>query len=163
MIFAMTGTMYLDFARLVHALDENAIATGERTIIQTGLGKTLPSHCEHFDFRPPAAIKAVASEARVVVAHGGLGCVLDALEAHKPLIIVPRLKHYNEHLNDHQLDLCGALERRKWGRVIHDIAGLRAALADPPAVPSDFHPDRDVLASSVREAVAAVAAGVPIP
>lgn len=163
MIFAMTGTMYLDFARLVRALDENAQKTGERTIIQTGLGKVLPGQCEHFDFKPPEELGPILAEARVVATHGGMGCVLDVLEAKRPLIVVPRLKHLGEHLNDHQLDLAGGIERRKWGRVIRNIADLPAALADPPPVPADFHPDRRQLASSVREVVDFVAAGLPIP
>ena len=94
MIYVTVGTMFLDFPRLILKMDEIAQDTGERVIVQIGLGPTLPKHCEHFGFRPHEEVLAIQREARVIVCHAGIGSVLDALEARRPFIVVPRLAKY---------------------------------------------------------------------
>ena len=153
MIYVTVGTLFLDFTRLIEKMDQIAEATGERILVQTGLGTTLPKHCEHFDFRPREEVIALQREARLVVSHAGIGCVLDALEARRPLIVVPRLKRFREHLTDHQLDLAEAVERRGWGRMITDIDELPAACASPPDPPAAYRPAKDRLTAAIRETI----------
>jgi beta-1,4-N-acetylglucosaminyltransferase len=149
-IYVTLGTMYLDFPRLIRKMDEIAARTGERIIIQTGLAKTLPDHCEHFTFRPREDVLEIQRGARLVVAHAGIGAVMDALKAGKPLIVVPRLKKFREHNTDHQLDLAEAVQQRGWGRVIFDINELDAACANPPPPHLGYKPDRDRLIATLR-------------
>lgn len=158
MIYATVGTMFLDFPRLIHALDAVARDTGRRVLVQIGLGTTVPEHCEYFDFKPRAEVLALQREAEVVVAHGGIGCVLDALEARRPLVIVPRRKAFHEHLTDHQLEVAEAVQRRGWGRMVLDIAELADACAHPPATPPSYRPAKHRLVAAVREAVERAAA-----
>lgn len=158
MIYVTLGTMYLDFPRLVRKMDDIAARTGERIIIQTGLGKTLPRHCEHFAFRPREDVLKIQREARLIVAHAGIGTVIDALKLGKPLIVVPRLKKFHEHNTDHQLDLAEAVQKRGWGRVVLDINELDAACADPPTPRLDYKPDRDRLITAVRAMIHGFAA-----
>ena len=47
MIYVTVGTMFLDFPRLIRKMDAIAEQTGERTIIQIGMGASTPEHCEH--------------------------------------------------------------------------------------------------------------------
>ena len=150
MIYVTVGTMYLDFARLIHEMDAIAEATQEQVIVQTGMGTTLPKHCEHFDFKPREEVLAIQREARVIVTHAGIGSVIDALQAQRPAIFVPRLKRYGEHNNDHQVDIASAMERRGWGRMILDMDELAGACAHPPAVHMDYRPDRERLISTIR-------------
>ena len=91
MIYVTLGTMFLDFPRLIRKLDQIAQATGERTIIQIGLGRTYPKHCAYFDFKPRHEIMQLQRDARLIVCHAGIGSVLDALEARRPFIVVPAL------------------------------------------------------------------------
>lgn len=153
MIYVTVGTMFLDFPRLIRKMDAIAEATGEHIIVQTGLCTTFPEHCEHFDFRSHDEVMALQREARVVVCHAGIGTVLDALAARRPLIVVPRLKKHNEHLTDHQLDLAEAVQRRGWGRMILNIADLPAACAKPLPFPKDYTPARHRLVDAIRETV----------
>ena len=153
MIYATVGTMYLDFPRLIHAMDAIARDTGERVVIQVGMGGTLPAHCEHFDFKPREEVQALQAEARVIVCHGGIGAVADALQAARPLLVVPRLKRHGEHNNDHQLDLARAVERRGWGKAVLDIADLPALCADPPPAKTGYRPDSERLFKFVRNAI----------
>ena len=158
MIYVTVGTMFLDFPRLIRKMDEIACDTGERVVIQTGMGKTIPEHSEWFDFKPREEVLAIQREARVIVCHAGIGSVLDALQARCPLLVVPRRRKFNEHMTDHQLDVAEAVERRGWGRMILDVADLSEACAHPPALPVSYAPARDQLVAAVRSVVERVAA-----
>lgn len=160
MIYVTLGTLFLDFERLIRKMNHIAEKTGERVILQRGMATTIPQHCEHFDFKPHAEVLAIQREARVVVTHAGIGCILDALETRRPLIAVPRLKRFNEHMTDHQLDVAEAVQRRGWGRMILDVEELDAACADPPKVPESYEPAKHRLVAAVREMVERAAAEV---
>lgn len=153
MIYTTVGTMFLDFPRLVRAMDEIARDTGEQVIVQTGMGTTLPQHCEHFDFKPREAVLELQRSARVVVCHAGIGCVSDALRMGRPLIVVPRLKRFDEHMNDHQCDLAHAVETRGWGRAIYDIAELAPACESPPPAYEGYSPASAPLIAELRSAI----------
>ena len=153
MIYVTIGTMQLEFPRLIRKVDEIADATSEKIFVQTGLDKHLPAHCEHFDFKPREEVEAIQREARVIVAHAGIGSVIDALKAGRPLVVVPRLKRFREHNNDHQLDLARAIERRGWGRVVTEIGELGDACANPPPAHENYAPAKDELIRAVRSAI----------
>ena len=157
MIYVTLGTMFLGFDRLVRKMDGIAQATGERVVVQLGLCKATPAHCEHFDFKPHAAIMALHSEARVVVAHAGIGATLDALHAGKPFIVVPRLKEHGEHMNNHQVEIAQAVAKRGWGRMVLDLEELPEACAHPPQPPAAYRPAREPLIAAVRNMVDRVA------
>lgn len=158
MIYVTVGTMFLDFPRLIHAMDAIARDTGERVVVQTGMGKTLPAYCEHFDFKPREEVLDIQRGARVVVCHAGIGCVSDALRMGRPLIVVPRLKKFGEHMNDHQLDLARAVQSRGWGRVILDVAELAQACADPPPPVETYVPANAPLIADLKAFVDQLAA-----
>jgi len=150
--------MFLDFPRLILRVDEIARASGERTIVQTGMGGTLPQYCEHFAFKPREEVLALQREARVIVCHAGIGSVIDALQSKKPLVVVPRLMQFNEHTTEHQVDLARAVERRGWGRMILDVSELDEAIAHPPQAYESYRPARERLVASVRAFVLETAA-----
>lgn len=159
MIYVTLGTMFLDFGRLVKKMDEVAEKTGEQVIMQTGLCDVLPRHCERFDFKGHEEVLELQRNARVIVCHAGIGAVMDALAAGRPLVVVPRRKCFGEHLNDHQLELARAVEARGWGRMIMEIEQLEDACAHPPAAPKGYTPAREPLIAAVRRMVDQVAAG----
>lgn len=158
MIYATVGTLFLDFPRLIRELDRIAEETGEEVVVQTGLCTTLPKHCSHFDFKGRDAVLHIQRRARVIVSHAGIGSVIDALQARRPLIVVPRLKRFREHLTDHQLEIASAVERRGWGRMVCRIEDLASACANPPLAPESYAPAKHRLIAAVREAIAVVAA-----
>ncbi|MBI2423145.1 MAG: beta-1,4-galactosyltransferase [Candidatus Hydrogenedentes bacterium] len=157
MIYVTLGTMFLDFTRLVEKMDQIAAATGEEVMMQIGLSRKTPRHCRSFDFKPREAVLEIQRNARVIVAHGGIGAALDALEVRRPLVMVPRLKRFGEHMNDHQIEVAEAMERRGWGRMILNIDELDEACASPPSVPGTYEPAKAPLIAAVRAMVTRVA------
>lgn len=157
MIFVTLGTMFMDFPRLIDKMDHIAHESGEEVILQLGLYTCQPKHCTTFDFKPHAELLDLQRDARVIVAHAGIGATRDALALAKPLILVPRRKHFGEHMNDHQLEIADAVARRGWGAVVHDIDEIDALLANPPAPVANYTPDKARLITTLRTSVEALA------
>jgi UDP-N-acetylglucosamine transferase subunit ALG13 len=49
-------------------------------------------------------------QATAIISHAGVGTICAALKHDKPLLAVPRLSKYGEHVNDHQLGLAKKFE-----------------------------------------------------
>ena len=43
------------------------------------------------------------STADYIISHAGIGSIVMALEHGKPLLVMPRMKRFKEHVNDHQM------------------------------------------------------------
>ena len=117
------------FDRLVKAVDDLA---GKNIIqdvlIQTGFSTYEPKYCEWRKAINFEEFEKTMDEADIIITHGGAGCIAGALERNKPTIVVPRLKKYNEHNNDHQLELAGALEKAGRVMVVHEMEELANAI-----------------------------------
>ena len=100
MIFVTVGTQ-LPFERLIQAMDRHAASLVEPVVAQTA------EHCRCNNlfvepFMSAERYAKVIEEARLVVAHAGIGTVLAARDAGVPVILVPRRAELGEHRNDHQ-------------------------------------------------------------
>jgi UDP-N-acetylglucosamine transferase subunit ALG13 len=121
----VTGIHEHGFDRLVEAVDrlvEDGVI--DDVFIQTGFSEYQPKNCPWSKTVDYEEFEKRIDEADIIISHGGAGCIAGALERNKPTIVVPRLKKYNEHNNDHQLELTSALE--KSGRIlaVYDIKNL---------------------------------------
>ena len=102
MIFATVGGQ-MPFERLIRLVDEWAGREGRDDVVaQVGLGLT-PRNLDCVRMLAPPEFRATMREARVVVAHAGMGTILTALELGKPLLVLPRLARLGETRNDHQV------------------------------------------------------------
>jgi beta-1,4-N-acetylglucosaminyltransferase len=128
LIFVTVGGMHA-FDRLVIAVDDIAGGLDEQVVMQVGSTDYVPANCEHFRFLTADEMQKLYARARVVICHAGIGSILTALQYNKPLILVPRLKKYGEHIDDHQLEIAGEMERRGM-TVVYDISNLRIAMLD---------------------------------
>ncbi len=122
MIFVTVGNHFRGFDRLVRKMDEIAPHLPEKVVIQRGYSKYHPKNVEHFDFVPFGAALEYIRKSRLVVSHAGIGTIIVCKEYGIPILILPRRKDYREHLNDHQLEIAEALEKREDKRlyVIYD-------------------------------------------
>lgn len=102
MILVTVGTQ-LSFDRLVSALDAWAATQAEEVVAQVGPSALVFRHLQAKPFMRPDEMEARFAEARLVVAHAGMGSILSALKHRKPIIIVPRKASLGEHRNEHQL------------------------------------------------------------
>jgi len=125
LIFVTVGNHNQGFGRLIKKMDEIAGTINEKVIMQVGYTTYKPVNAEYFSFVGSfEEILRLNREAQVVVSHAGAGSIITALKEKTPVIVVPRLKKYNEHMNDHQLEIAKAMSKNKNVTVIYDVEAL---------------------------------------
>jgi len=129
MIFVTIGTDKHDFSRLIKKIDQLAPKLKQKTIIQLGRTNYEPKNCVYFRFCSVTKFKDLIKKADKVICHGGEGSIINALKYGKKPIVVPRRKKYNEHINDHQLELTKKLEEENKILAVYDIQKLEEAIS----------------------------------
>lgn len=127
MIFITIGTQ-IPFDRLIEILDRIAPDLDEEIYAQVLKGKYKPKHIKTLDFIEPDEFEKVFLQARLVVAHAGMGTILSSLRKSKPLIIFPRIASLGEHRNDHQSATARMIKEKNYAYVAMDERELRELL-----------------------------------
>lgn len=107
MIFVILGTQDKEFGRMLKEID-SLIKDGiidEKVVVQAGSTVYHSDTMEILDYIPMKEFTKYIKEADFVIAHGGVGSILDALKYNKKVIAIPRLEKYNEHENNHQIQI----------------------------------------------------------
>ena len=127
MIFATIGTQ-IPFDRLIEILDRIAPELDEEIYAQVLRGKYKPKHIKLIDFIEPDEYEKVFDQARLIIAHAGMGTILSALRKSKPLIIFPRIAALGEHRNEHQSATARMIKEKNYAYVATDEKELRELL-----------------------------------
>lgn len=145
MIFIMVGTHFQGFDRLVEKADELAGRIQEEIVIQLGHTRYEPKNARYFRFiERDEDIKELMKKARIVICQGAMS-VIDALEMGTPVVAVPRLQRYGEHMNDHQLIFSRKIEETGYIRVVEDIEDLASALLFKPVKQLHVERNREII------------------
>jgi beta-1,4-N-acetylglucosaminyltransferase len=110
-IFVITGSTY-PFDRLIKEIDKINKNKKYRILAQIGKSKYIPENIEFNDFLEYEDIIFRIKQSDIVITHAGVGTILDVLTQNKKLILFPRLKKYDEAIDDHQLEICKAFEEK---------------------------------------------------
>ena len=130
------------FERLVKEMDRIAGKIDEEVIMQIGGTKYAPHNTKHFSFATEGELKILCRKARIVVTHGGVGTVLDALQERSTVVVVPRLKKYGEVIDDHQLVFVQELEKQDKISAVYDVERLEEVLSKANLKPTDLAKDK---------------------
>ena len=134
MIFVTVGTQ-LAFDRLIGVMDQWAGANpSTKVFAQVGPTKRVIHHMAFQDFVSPAKANELFIEAKLIVAHAGMGSILTALKYRKPILIVPRKAGLGEHRNDHQLATAKWLADRPGINVAWDENDVIGFLDNPAGI-----------------------------
>ena len=129
MIFATVGSTQIPFARFIRALET---LPGEPLFVQHG-PVTPPSGAgravAYMQF--PEVVESM-EEADTVVCHAGAGSILCALRAGHTPVVVPRLKQFQETVDDHQVEFSRALAAEGKVIAVEDLDLLGAAVENAP-------------------------------
>ena len=123
MIFVTVGSMF-PFDRLVRAMDEH-VAAGRITdevVAQIGSGSYEPRYMRFERFMDKGPFEQMLQAADCIVSHAGIGSIATALTYGKPMLVLPRLKRHDEHVNDHQVDTA-----RKYAELGHVLVAYGEA------------------------------------
>lgn len=87
-------------------------APGAEILWQTGGTETAGLGIDAQPTVPPGVLRDAVEVADLVVAHAGVGSALCALDAGRTPALLPRLRRFGEHTDDHQVLIAQELERR---------------------------------------------------
>ena len=125
MIFLTVGTLF-PFDRLVEAVD-NAVAKGfikENVFAQIGKTDFEPKNLEYVEALDKDMFEQKVTKADYLISHAGIGSITTALERNKPLLVMPRMKRFKEHVNDHQVSTARKFEQLGHVLVVYSVDEL---------------------------------------
>ena len=130
MTLVILGTQDKDFSRLLKKIDQ-LIADHkikDEVVVQAGTTKYQSSHMKIFDLIPMTEFNQLIGKADLIITHGGVGSIIQALKKQKKIIVIPRLKEYGEHTNNHQLQIVHEFSKKGYVIPCTDIENLKSAL-----------------------------------
>ena len=130
MIFVTVGTHEQPFDRLLKWIEKMVEdkKIDEEVIIQKGYTNYEPKNCKNFKLIGYEEMQKYIADARIVITHGGPASFIAPLSIGKIPIVVPRQKDYNEHVNNHQLDIVNNFNDKGHIVGIKDVKELEDAL-----------------------------------
>lgn len=131
MIFVTVGTHDQGFERLVRKIDDlvEEKKIRDNVIIQTGYTEYKPKACKWFKFVSPQEFEKICKKSSLIITHAGVGSIMTCLKFSKSIIVVPRLKKFNEHRDDHQLQITKELEKQGRILAVYDIAEIKNVIS----------------------------------
>lgn len=114
MVLVLLGTQNNSFHRLLEEVDNN-IENGnikDEVLVQAGFTEYNSNNMQIFDVVPQEQFGNLLDKADLVITHGGVGSIVSAVEKGKKVIAVPRMKKYEEHVNDHQVQIVEELDKQ---------------------------------------------------
>lgn len=140
MILVLLGTQNNDFTRLLEAVQENINnkTINEEVIVQAGFTKFDSKDMKIFSLIDKEKIGKLQDKADLIISHGGVGSIVSSLEKGKKVIVVPRLKKYGEHVNNHQIQIAKKFSKDGYVKSVINEKDLGKAIQSM----ADFEPKK---------------------
>lgn len=129
-IFVPLGTQKFPFNRLIEALNglvEKGFYKPEEIVMQSSVYDVSPLF-QHYELIPSEQFEQLIDKAELVITHSGVNSIISCMKRKKPLVIVPRMKKYGEHVDDHQMEIASLMKQKFGVVVIEDLANLEDAI-----------------------------------
>ena len=126
MILVTLGTQDKSFERLLDAVQKQ-IDNGnikDEVIVQAGHTKYKSKDMKIFDYLSIDDFNELLSKCDLLITHAGIGSILSALKLNKKVIAAARLKKFNEHTNDHQLQIIETFSKQGYIISLNDFDKL---------------------------------------
>lgn len=107
MIFVAVGTQKFPFNRLIETIDK-LLEEGkikEEVFAQTGNSTYKPRNFQYQSFLGKDEFQKYIDGCTLLVTHSGVATIIESLKKDKPIIVMPRLAKYGEHVDDHQVQI----------------------------------------------------------
>ncbi len=130
MIFVTLGSQKFQFNRLLQAVDE-LVEKGvikEEVFGQIGYSDYQPKHYKYQQFLDRDEFARWERKCDILITHGGTGAIIGAIKKRKKVIAIPRLAQYEEHVDDHQLQLIEQFKNQNLICGLNDCSELENGL-----------------------------------
>lgn len=132
MIFVTVGASEEPFDRLIKKIDELKYngQISETIFLQIGNCKNKPRYCQYRKRLDYKSWVDMIKKARIVISHGGPGCVMHVIFSGKVPIVVPRKRTFVEAPDDHQIEYTQRMEQEGKIIAVYDIEELQKKIHD---------------------------------
>ncbi|GAB4533583.1 MAG: hypothetical protein Tsb0014_19100 [Pleurocapsa sp.] len=154
MILITVGTEKYPFNRLMQWID-NLISQNiihpekEEIVIQYGSCTIVPDRVKGHAVLKETDFLKLVEKSRLIIAHCGEGTIDLLALINKPFILVPRSYDFQEHVDDHQVELAQQLAKQgiPIANCQEDLASFLAApiLAEFPVTPAKYYTQASLL------------------
>ncbi|NSM83099.1 beta(1,3)galactosyltransferase EpsH [Enterococcus faecalis] len=130
MIFVILGSQKFSFNRLLQEVDQliDRQVIKEEVVAQIGYSTFHSKHYIEKDFMGIEDFQQHIDRCRIVITHGGSGAIINALKKNKRVLAVPRLSEFNEHVDNHQLEITKEFKAQNYIELVTDICDLGTKL-----------------------------------
>jgi len=130
LIFVTVGSQKFQFNRLLIEIDR-LIEEGkiiEEVFAQIGYSDYEPKNYKFKKFLDRDEFSNIMSKCNKVITHGGTGAIIGAVKQRKKVIAVPRQERYEEHVDNHQLQIVSLFNEMELILGINDVEKLEVEL-----------------------------------
>lgn len=112
MIFVILGSQKFQFNRLLKEIDElvEAGVIKETVFAQIGYSDYKPTNFNYKEFLDREGFLEMMDQCDKVITHGGTGAIIGAVKKGKKVIAVPRMAQFEEHVDNHQVQIVNQFE-----------------------------------------------------
>ena len=132
MILITLGTQDKQFTRLLDMVQKE-IDKGnikDKVVVQAGHTKYRSKDMEIFDLIDRDKFADLISKCDILITHGGVGSIITGLNNNKKVIVAPRLAKYDEHMNDHQLQITNNFSKEGYILPLYEDDSLEKVLKE---------------------------------
>ncbi len=130
LILVTVGTQKFPYERLIKTIDnlvkEHKIQ--EKVFMQIGTSQFTPKYCDYERYVPHEELNKKLDECSLLITHSGVGMIISACNRDKPVIVLPRLKKYGEHVDDHQVEIAEAFSEKNYVYYCRDEKDMLEAI-----------------------------------
>lgn len=116
MIYVAVGTQKFQFDRLLKIIDkliENGLVKDE-VFAQIGYSKYQPVNYSYKEFLSKKEFDEYIIKCNLLITHSGVATIMAGLKYNKPIVVMPRLAKYKEHVDDHQVQIAEAFTSKNF-------------------------------------------------
>ncbi len=130
MILVLLGTQNNSFHRLLEEIERliESQMINEEVMVQAGYTKYTSKNMKILDFISKEELEELQKKADLIITHGGVGSILLSITKDKKVIAVPRLHQYEEHVNDHQIEIVEMFNQKGYIIGVHGVEDLEQAI-----------------------------------
>ncbi len=154
MIFVSVGTQKFQFNRLLREMDELAVdeLKGEKIFAQIGHSDYKPHNFDSGEFLNESEFKNCIKNCDLLITHSGVATIIAGVKEKKPVIVVPRLKKFGEHIDDHQLEIAKTFSKQNFVIMCGegDSLGEKIKLARIHSF-SEYHSQKERVVGAIRD------------
>lgn len=155
MIFVTLGTQDKPFTRLLDYLENSTIE--DEIIVQAGFTKYESKKMNILTYVSADDFEKYLNEADVIVAHGGVGTIMKALNNDKKVIACARLAKYGEHQNDHQIQIINNFKTHGYLLELNEDNTIDACFEEIKTfVPKKYKSNQKEFLKHLEEAIASL-------